>query len=421
MPPALLGLLLLIAVLASLWFSTLTYSLRDLSRKRFEDFLRKRGKAALLEPIADHVNELVFVTAVLRLISNFAILIVLLRWLHYSQLSLEIQYTAAIAATLALTLFVSVTIPNALGRYAGDQIVSVFADFLNLLGWVFSPIIKLMHAVDSLVRRATGASDKPQEEHIEQEILSAVEEGTRGGVVDEKERRMIESVIGLDEVTVNQIMTARPEMKGINSRWSIEQIKQLISKTGLSRLPVYEETFDRIIGVLYVRDLLKYLGRPLGEFDLKATMRPAFFVPETRALHTLLDDFRARKVHMAIVLDEYGGTAGLVTIEDILEELVGEISDEHEPAEPANLKKIDDKMWEADARVYLDEVNQHTGLKLPEDSGYDTLGGYITTSLGHIPTAGEVFSNAAARFVTIDAEPQRIKRVRIELIVNESH
>src|SRR5690606_181792 len=129
----------------------------------------------------------------------------------------------------------------------------------------------------------------------------------------------------------------------------------------------------------------------------------------------LLQDFRLQKVHMAIVLDEYGGTAGLVTIEDLLEELVGDISDEHEPVEPAMFKRIDEQTAEVDARIYLYELNRLMGLELPEDEGYSTLGGFVSTTLGRIPEAGAVFSHQGATFTVLDAEPQKVNRVRIQL------
>jgi magnesium and cobalt transporter len=145
-------------------------------------------------------------------------------------------------------------------------------------------------------------------------------------------------------------------------------------------------------------------------------MRPALFVPETKPLRDLLNDFRLQKVHLAIVLDEYGGTAGLVTIEDLLEEIVGDISDEHEPAEPAMVRKIDEQTWEVDARVYVDELNRALGLNLPEDAGYDTLGGFVSTTLGRIPADGTVFERDGVRYTILDAEPQKVNRVKIELL-----
>src|SRR5947209_12736631 len=186
---------------------------------------------------------------------------------------------------------------------------------------------------------------------------------------------MIESVIEFRDARAGQVMTPRPEIIGIELGASLEEVKITLEESGHSRLPVYDGTLDHIVGILYARDLLRHLGLPPEKFDMRSVMRPAIFVPETKPLRDMLRDFRIQKVHIAIVLDEYGGTAGLVTIEDILEELVGEISDEHEPSEPAMLRRIDDHAYDVDARMYIDELNRQVGLSLPEDAGYDTLGG----------------------------------------------
>jgi len=169
------------------------------------------------------------------------------------------------------------------------------------------------------------------------------------------------------------------------------------------------------VGILYARDLLKFVGTPPEQFDLRSALRPAFYVPESKPVRDLLKDFRLRRVQMAIVLDEYGGTAGLVTVEDILEELVGDITDEHEPTEPGMLKKIADRTWEADARIGIEDLNRAVGLTLPEDAGFQTLGGFISNTAGTIPAAGASFEHGAIKYTILDAEPQKVNRVRIDL------
>src|SRR5439155_14216928 len=165
---------------------------------------------------------------------------------------------------------------------------------------------------------------------------------------------MIESVIAFHDTQVGQIMTPRPEIFALEISATLETVKAKIAESGHSRIPVYREKIDQIVGVLYARDMLSFLGSPPEKFDIRTFIRPAIFVPETKPLRDLLRDFRLQKVHIAIVSDEYGGTAGLVTIEDIFEELVGDISDEHEPAEPAMIHRIDEQTAEVDARVYID-------------------------------------------------------------------
>ena len=415
MSPMLIGLFIVVAAFASLWFSTLTYSLRELSEARLSAYLEKHGHPHLIRPTIEHRGDLIFITAVGRLCSNLVIFVGFLRLVYDTQWGLKLQYFVAIAMTLTVTLFVSVAVPSALTKYASAGVVGFFAGMLQVMRMIALPGTKLMHAVDNIVRRATKSTDEPQEEHIEEEILSVVKEGEREGVVDKGERQMFEAVIRFGDTTVNQVMTARPEMVGIEATAGLIEVKKVLEEHGLSRMPVFEGSLDKIIGVVYARDLLVYLGEAPGEFDLRKNVRSAFYVPETRNLRDVLEEFRSRKIHMAIVLDEYGGTIGLVTIEDVLEELVGDISDEHEPHDHPSLKKVAERSWEADARVYVSDVNRQLSLEIPEDEGYDTLGGFISNSMGEIPAKGEEFVAPFATFSILDAEPQKINRVRIDL------
>jgi putative hemolysin len=415
MSPTLTLILLLAAAAASFVFSALTYALRDLSRVRFAEALEQRGKSELFEPTLDRVGELVQVTAFCRLIVNFVILILVLHLLNQTSQSYLVRYAAAAVLSGVICLFFSVSTPHSLARHAGDSLVATAAGFLHGLRAAFLPLVKLMNGIDELVRRATGASGETGSEEIEQEILSAVEEGQKEGVVEPQERAMIESVIAFRNTTAGQIMTARPEIIGVPLDADLLAVKKAIEASGHSRLPVYEGTLDHMIGILYARDLLAILGDRCERFNIRAFMRPAIYVPESKPVGDLLRDFRLQKVHIAVVLDEYGGTAGLVTIEDVFEELVGDISDEHEPLEPAMFTRLDDHAAEADARLYIDELNRLMSLGVPEDGGYDTVGGFVSTTLGRIPETGTTFEFGAAKFTVLDAEPQKVNRVRIEL------
>ena len=408
------------AAVLSLFFSTLTYSLREFSRARLETALERAGKLDYLERTVDHASDLVFVTAVGRLFSNILILIAVLHLLDQAtDFGQGVQYALAFGITALVHLFCSVAIPHAISRHAAEATIVVFIGFLHGLRLAMLPVTKLMHGVDRLVSHAATTSAPREaeqlEEQIENEILSAVEEGEKEGVVDEEERQMIESVIAFHDTQVGQIMTPRPEIFALEVGAMLDTVKAKIAESGHSRIPVYQAKIDNIVGVLHARDLLKHLGEPPEKFRMKDFLRPAFFVPETKPLRDLLHDFRLQKVHIAIVSDEYGGTAGLVTIEDIFEELVGDVSDEHEPTEPAMIERVDDLTAEADARTYIDELNRVLGLNLPEEAGYDTLGGFVTTTVGKIPPAGTTFEHAGVKYTVIDAEPQKVNRVKIEM------
>ena len=405
-----------VATLASLLLATLNYSLRDISRLRLEQYLEHTGRTRWLEPTIQHRSELLVVTAVGRLIANTLIALTLFDGLDRSLNDTPVAFWLAAAISLALTFFFSVALPHALSEIAGVAFVGTAAGPLHLLGKALAPFSRMTSLIETRVQNTVGASDFPEPAKIEEELLSVVEEGEKEGVVDKQERVIIESAIGFHDTTTGRIMTPRADIEALSIDSTLEQIQTAIERTGHSRIPVYRGTLDQIVGILYARDLLHLLGKPVVTFDIKSITRPAFFIPESKTLRDLLHDFRLQKVHIAIVLDEYGSTAGLVTIEDMLEQLLGDISDEHEPEEPPMFRRIDDQISEVDARLPIDELNRLIGLSLPEDAGYETLGGFISTTLGRIPKAGTVVEHYGAKFTVLDAEPQKVNRLRVELL-----
>jgi putative hemolysin len=418
---------LALATAGSLFFSGLSYSLRDFARPRLQEEMERRGHSSLYDVISDHALDLVFLTAVLRMISNVLVVVCVLALTERSGYSRAAQYFWTVLLGAIVSLFASIAVPNAIANYAGEPLIAAIAPVLRFLLIALSPLTKLMHWIDGMAKSAARTGDETEteiiEQEIEQEIMSVVEEGEKEGVVDETEREMIHSVIEFRDTTTGQIMTARPEIVALEITATLEQVKQMLEDSGHSRLPVYEGTLDKVIGILYARDILTFIGSSSAEFRMRDAIRPAFYIPDTKPLKDLLRDFKLQKVHIAIVLDEYGGTAGLVTIEDLIEELVGEIADEHETVEPAMLQQVGENVWEADARVYVDELNRVVGLNLPEDGGYDTLAGFVTTTLGRIPAEGVTFDQptteerpSGARFTILNAEPQKVNRVRIEII-----
>jgi putative hemolysin len=405
-----------LATLLTLFFSTLAYALRDYSRAKLEDYLAKFGRSELLEKTVDCSRDLIFVTGVCRVVANILIVVFSLKLFEDLTVRDSSRYLGALITSAILSFLFSLAIPTALARYLGEPLIAVFVRSLHTLRFMLLPLVKLLNLVDRLVLRTVGNKSEPEPEQIEKDILSVVEDGEKEGVVDTQERKMIESVIEFRDARAGQVMTTRPEIMGIELGASLEEVKRTLEESGHSRIPVYDGTIDHIVGVLYARDLLKHLGLPPDQFDMRSAMRPAIFVPETKPLRDLLRDFRIQRVHIAIVLDEYGGTAGLVTIEDILQELVGEISDEHPPHGSPMIKKVGENAYEVDAMLDIDQINRTVGLALPEDAGYATLGGFVSVMLGRIPQKGTTFEHNAVRYTIVDAEPQRVKRLKIELL-----
>jgi putative hemolysin len=252
---------------------------------------------------------------------------------------------------------------------------------------------------------------------MEKEILDAIQEGDTDGALGERERRMIHGVIELHEKEVGEVMTPRTEMVCVPASATLEEARQTIVEEGHSRIPIFEESIDNLLGVLYAKDLLAIDSEQ--PFDLRQIMRRVPFIPESKSILELLREFQNSKVHLAIVLDEYGGTAGLVTFEDILEQVVGEIEDEYEEPQPEPIQKISDDVIEVDGRVHVDQLNRELGIELPEDDAYETVGGFVFSTLGKIPEPGEEFAVDNLRIRVTDAEARRINRVRLQVLPAE--
>ncbi len=399
----------------------LAYALRDFSRARLEQILESKGRPERLAPLLEHAGDFMLLSASLRLVTILALLGTLMRAFDQVQMVEWGRQVAAFGLAAGISVVFGVGLASSLAAYFGESIIARLDGLLHLMRAVAWPLLWVMHKIDKLVFTVSPHSGADAEEKAEQQVdddvLAVVEEGVKDGVVDEVDREMIESVIEFRDTSAGQIMTARPSIVGLEDSARLEEITELVEKSGHSRLPVFERDLDHIVGILYARDLLNHLADASRRrvFDIKSVMRKPLFVPETKPLKDLLQEFRLRKVHLAIVLDEFGGTAGLITIEDVLEELVGEISDEHEPLEPAAVAKLSETMWDVDARTYVHEVNSIIGLSIPEDGGYDTLGGYVSSVLGRIPETGEEFETPVAKWTVLSAEPTRVVRLRLVL------
>jgi CBS domain containing-hemolysin-like protein len=403
------------------YFAACNIALKTFSRSRLSELLEERNASDRLEPFTQRAPRLMLMTAMVR---TSMVLVVLLATLSVVEQAMVgstrlLHYVVALVLGGIQVSIFCVAIPLSWARYHPEELLAWSMPVLQLSYRLTLPMVSFLHLLDPLVRRISGASENPQEEadRASEEVLSVVEEHESSGSVDEDQRQMIEAVFDLNNTSAGEIMTPRTEVVGIDVHASLEEIRKNVLEHGHSRIPVYEETIDQIVGILYAKDLIKHLGEAPGSaFSLSKTMRQALLVPESKSVRDLLAEFKTRKVHIAIVLDEYGGTAGLVTIEDILEELVGDIQDEYEHTEePPAVTKIDHSTAEVDARIHIDDLNDELGLELPEDEDYDTLGGFVFSTLGHIPQVGERFDFQDVAFTVTEAERTKVKRVRVEL------
>jgi len=421
---------LLVCLLAggSLFFSVNAVALRIFShvklQEAFKAAIKKEDSKDLTERLSEKEEELILTCSLYRLIFNMCILLVLVyvfsvRGEPSKRESYAVDYLLASLVAFGIFSVFSLAIPHAWAKYAGEKFLCRTYRILILFAFIASPILYIFKLYDGIVRRLAGiAETTPEELHEEkqEEFLTGLEQHKTEGVLDEEEQEMIENVLELSSSTADEIMTPRTDIVAAEVNSDLQQVLKTITSGGHTRIPVYEEKIDNIVGLIYAKDLLAEIGKDPVDFKLREKMRKVYFVPETKPLRALLHEFQNQKLHIAIVLDEYGGTAGIVTLEDILEELVGEITDEYEetPAEP--IKKIDQNTIEADARTYIDDLNDECDLNLPEDEDYETIGGFVFSRLGYIPKTNESFDYENLKFTIASAEARKIKRIKIQKV-----
>jgi len=319
--------------------------------------------------------------------------------------------------TICLLWLVTVVLASALARHAAAGLLAHGLPIIRLLGLMFMPLTRLFAFVDEAVRRLSGANLREEEDEVQADLLRRIEDDEREGRIDQQAAELLENIVEFNSTFVSEVMTPRTRIDGLEYTDELNDIRDFIAHVGHSRIPVYRGNLDSVIGILYVKDLIPYLGVNPPRFRLEPILRQPIIIPETKPVSDLLKDFQRGEVHMAVVIDEYGGTAGLVTIEDVLEEIVGEIQDEHdtEDLEDPSIETIDEHASVVAGNFRIDELNERLGLELPEDD-YDTVAGFVLATLGRVPTAGESFDTEHARFTTLAASPTQIERVRVELL-----
>jgi len=267
------------------------------------------------------------------------------------------------------------------------------------------------------LKQALGGNSANTSEDLEREIHGLVDQGEAQGLLTPREGQMIEAILDLDETTAGQIMVPRTEMATVPVSASLEETVKVIVDSGHSRIPITGEDLDNIVGVIHAKDLLPHWEQPGTGIALNEICRKPFFVPQSKPVDQLLSDFKRKRVHLAVVVDEYGGTAGIVSIEDVLEEIVGEIIDEYDQEEP-QLKEQADGSVLVDARLETEKLAEHLKVDLPEElpeGRFETVGGFITTLLGRVPRTQEEVSYGRLRMVVTAADERRITQVQIHL------
>jgi magnesium and cobalt transporter len=271
----------------------------------------------------------------------------------------------------------------------------------NIIKKTISPIIRKLFSSKDNIR-------------LQKEIQSIIDEGEENGLIDPHSGEMIQSILDFRDTIVREVMIPRTEIVAIKSDAKVQDILDLIVKYRHTRMPVYSGNIDNILGILNVKDMLKYWTKPIMENDILMNLRKPYYIPETKNTHLLLHELKQKKYHMAIVIDEYGGTSGLVTLEDIIEEIVGEIHDEHDKKEGMILE-LPDGYFLVDGRIEIEEIEDYFGIKISEGK-YETLGGLILHLIRRIPVTGEVILFDGIEMIVEAADERTIKKVKIRKV-----
>jgi putative hemolysin len=339
-----------------------------------------RFKAVL---VLINAGAIIAVTALtLNLTSRFA------RAFGIAGQSLTLLKIAMLAVLLLLVLILSEALPKALATRDPARAARLLAGPMSFITRLLWPLINVISVVTTPIVRLLSGHDAPQLPLVTQEELRLlVNVGEEEGLIEPDERQMIEGIFSFGDTVVREVMIPRVDIKALEETASLDEALDMVIAHGHSRIPVFHETIDQLIGILYAKDLLKGLKAGQAALLPKDLLRPPHFVPETMKVDALLKDLQTRKVHLAIVVDEYGGTAGLVTIEDLLEEIVGEIQDEYDVEEPS-VRFTSDGELVTDARVLLDDLNELAGLHLEAEEA-DRVGGLVYEQLGRVPQVGD--------------------------------
>ncbi len=333
-------------------------------------------------------------------------------WIHYYSESISVIVVVAIVSYL--TLIIGELVPKSLGLRYAERLSLFFAKFIIFQLKLLHPIIKFLSASTNLFTKPLGKNqDVINKDLSEDEFKLLLEEGTKTGVIDKTEHDLIKSIFEFTDTTAKEVMVPRTKVVALNIEDSREEIIKIVLEEGFSRLPVYKETIDNIIGIIYAKDLIGLLENK-NLIILEDILRPAYFVPDTKKISQIMKDFQSKKIQMAIVLDEFGGFEGIVTMEDILEEIVGEIHDEYdEETNPFEISPTGALV--VDGLLNVSDFNEKfKSYEIPEDEDYDTIGGFVIKCAGRIPDIGEKIFYKDICFTILKKDERRVSLIKVE-------
>lgn len=415
-------LILVILILLSGFFSASETALTAYRSNNLEklDVEKKRRiyellKQWLKEPNAMLTGLLIGNNIVNILASSIATVVIVN---YFGQKSSSVLLATAIMTVLIL-IFGEIT-PKLIARNNSSSIAEFVITIVYIIAFIFKPIIAFLMVISKLIGRILGINMTSSQMMItEEDIISFVNVGNAEGIIEEDEKEMIHSIVTLGETTAKEVMTPRTSMLAFEGSKTINEVWDEIIENGFSRIPVYNETIDDIIGVVYVKDLMEYIKNGDLNLPISQFVRNAYYVPETKSIIEILKEFRKLQVHIAMVLDEYGGIVGLVTIEDLIEEIVGDIRDEYDDEEEFFFVKIAENEYEVDAMIDIETLDKELNINLPISEDYESLGGLIVTELGRICDVNDEITIDNIYLRVLEVDKMRVSKVLIKVLEEE--
>lgn len=419
-------LLIFLLILLNAFFAAAEIALVSVRRTRIKQLIEEGNQRAvvvqqLLErPTNFMATVQIGVTLVGFLASAFAavsLATVPTAWLEAAGVPAVTAHAVAVLLITIILGFITLVFgeiaPKSLAMQHPERIALSVAGVLRMISILALPAVWIVGVASDLVVRPFGTHVRFTNPILtEEELKMLVEAGEEEGVIEQEEKVMIHSIFDFTDTVARQVMVPRTDMHAAPVTSSLDDLLEVITTTGHSRIPIYDEIIDNIIGVVHAKDLLPVLRQDKQLFDIRTVMREAYFIPETKDVDELLAEFKRGNIQMAIVRDEYGGTAGLVTVEDLLEEIVGEIRDEYDIEEPL-IDVIDQDHAMVSARMNIDDLNEQMSFDIPESEEYETIGGFVFDLFGRQPNEGETVSWSNLDFVVESVEGGRLRRIAV--------
>lgn len=337
---------------------------------------------------------------------------------YFGQNSSSVLLATLIMTTMIL-IFGEIT-PKLIARNNSSAVAEFVIIIVYTISFIMKPIIALLMLISKLIGRILGMNLTSSQMMItEEDIISFVNVGNAEGIIEEEEKEMIHSIVTLGETTAKEVMTPRTSMLAFEGSKTINEVWDEMIENGFSRIPVYNETIDDIIGIVYIKDLMVHIKNGDLNLPLSQFVRAAYYVPETKSIIEILKEFRSLQVHIAMVLDEYGGIVGLVTIEDLIEEIVGEIRDEYDNEDEEFFVKVAEGEYEVDAMIDIETLDKEFNINLPISEDYESLGGLIVTELGRICNVGDEVILNNIYLKVLEVEKMRVSKVLVKILPEE--